>query len=146
MVVTLVTLCALATNTQGGKHLLSDFFSRACLFLCSCFLDYTNINDGHRYLCLTHLLSFLAAYIFCCRRYIPWKIPFSEIKGFSLQKSTELCPITAIIFHTKTGKRCADPTLKWVMDYVNLWRLQINLKLLRERSSMRGPSYSSAAL
>uniref|UniRef100_A0A3B3V281 C-C motif chemokine n=1 Tax=Poecilia latipinna TaxID=48699 RepID=A0A3B3V281_9TELE len=70
------------------------------------------------YLCLTHLLSFLAAYIFCCRRYIPWKIPFSEIKGFSLQKSTELCPITAIIFHTKTGKRCADPTLKWVMDYV----------------------------
>ncbi|XP_014898121.1 C-C motif chemokine 20a.3 [Poecilia latipinna] len=76
MVVTLVTLCALATNTQG-------------------------------------------AYIFCCRRYIPWKIPFSEIKGFSLQKSTELCPITAIIFHTKTGKRCADPTLKWVMDYVS---------------------------
>uniref|UniRef100_A0A3B3Y770 C-C motif chemokine n=1 Tax=Poecilia mexicana TaxID=48701 RepID=A0A3B3Y770_9TELE len=59
-----------------------------------------------------------AAYIFCCRRYVHRKIPFSEIKGFSLQKSTDLCPVRAIIFHTKNGKRCADPSLKWVMDYV----------------------------
>ncbi|XP_054889481.1 C-C motif chemokine 20a.3 isoform X2 [Poeciliopsis prolifica] len=59
-----------------------------------------------------------AAYRFCCRRYFPGKIPLSEIKGFSLQKNTELCPFRAIIFHTNTRKTCADPTKKWVMDYV----------------------------
>uniref|UniRef100_A0A3B3V4H5 C-C motif chemokine n=1 Tax=Poecilia latipinna TaxID=48699 RepID=A0A3B3V4H5_9TELE len=59
-----------------------------------------------------------AAYTFCCRRYVHRKIPFSEIKGFSVQRSTVLCPINAIIFHTNKGNRCADSTQEWVMDYV----------------------------
>uniref|UniRef100_A0A3B5Q264 C-C motif chemokine n=1 Tax=Xiphophorus maculatus TaxID=8083 RepID=A0A3B5Q264_XIPMA len=75
MMVTLVTLCVLATNTH-------------------------------------------AAYIVCCRRYLPGKLPLSEIRGFSLQENKELCQIRAIIFHTRKGERCADPTKKWVMDYV----------------------------
>uniref|UniRef100_A0A3B3WK61 C-C motif chemokine n=1 Tax=Poecilia mexicana TaxID=48701 RepID=A0A3B3WK61_9TELE len=70
-------------------------------------------------LCINYLFFLFTAYIFCCRRYVHRKIPFSEIKGFSLQKSTDLCPVRAIIFHTKNGKRCADPSLKWVMDYVS---------------------------
>uniref|UniRef100_A0A3B3V4G5 C-C motif chemokine n=1 Tax=Poecilia latipinna TaxID=48699 RepID=A0A3B3V4G5_9TELE len=60
-----------------------------------------------------------AAYTFCCRRYVHRKIPFSEIKGFSVQRSTVLCPINAIIFHTNKGNRCADSTQEWVMDYVS---------------------------
>ncbi|KAM4556473.1 C-C motif chemokine 20a.3 [Fundulus diaphanus] len=60
-----------------------------------------------------------AAYIGCCRRYMVGRIRFPDIKGFSVQNSTELCPISAIIFHTKNGKRCANPALEWVMDYVS---------------------------
>ncbi|XP_035993982.1 regakine-1-like [Fundulus heteroclitus] len=60
-----------------------------------------------------------AAHMSCCRRHMVGRIPFSDIKGFSVQKITELCPISAIIFHTKKGKRCANPALAWVMDYVS---------------------------
>ncbi|XP_016535043.1 C-C motif chemokine 20-like, partial [Poecilia formosa] len=70
-------------------------------------------------LCINYLFFLFTAYTFCCRRYTHRKIPFSEIKGFSVQKRTDLCPINAIIFHTKTGKRCADPTQEWVMNYVS---------------------------
>ncbi|XP_032420636.1 C-C motif chemokine 20a.3 [Xiphophorus hellerii] len=75
MMVTLVTLCVLATNTHAA--------------------------------------------LYCCRRHLPGKPRFSDIKGFSVQKQTEFCPISAIIFHTKKGKRCADPALEWVLDYVS---------------------------
>ncbi|XP_053740113.1 C-C motif chemokine 20a.3 [Synchiropus splendidus] len=55
----------------------------------------------------------------CCRRYTTQKIPFPEIRGFSVQTMKEFCSINAIIFHTKKkGKRCTDPTQDWVMDYV----------------------------
>ncbi|XP_032422319.1 C-C motif chemokine 20-like [Xiphophorus hellerii] len=60
-----------------------------------------------------------AGYVYCCRRYLPGRLPFSEIKGFSLQRKTALCPINAIIFHTRKDKRCVDPELEWVKDYVS---------------------------
>ncbi|KAM7379245.1 hypothetical protein PAMP_004810 [Pampus punctatissimus] len=63
-----------------------------------------------------------AAYYTCCRRYTMGKLPFPAIKGYSVQTEKELCPINAIIFHTKKGKVCTDPALKWVMVYVNLLR------------------------
>uniref|UniRef100_A0A3B3TLR8 C-C motif chemokine n=1 Tax=Poecilia latipinna TaxID=48699 RepID=A0A3B3TLR8_9TELE len=65
------------------------------------------------------ILAYRTSYTFCCRRYVHRKIPFSEIKGFSVQRSTVLCPINAIIFHTNKGNRCADSTQEWVMDYVS---------------------------
>ncbi|KAK2822321.1 hypothetical protein Q5P01_022386 [Channa striata] len=76
MVITLLTLCLLATNTSAGYHE-------------------------------------------CCRRYMTVKLPFVAIKGYSVQTNIEMCPINAIIFHTKKGKACTNPALDWVMDYVN---------------------------
>uniref|UniRef100_A0A3P9CTL4 C-C motif chemokine n=1 Tax=Maylandia zebra TaxID=106582 RepID=A0A3P9CTL4_9CICH len=59
------------------------------------------------------------AYPDCCRRYMRGKLPYSAIKGYSVQTDTEMCPINAIIFHTKKGKACANPALKWVIDKQN---------------------------
>ncbi|XP_043990921.1 C-C motif chemokine 20a.3 [Gambusia affinis] len=70
-------------------------------------------------LCVLATNTHAALYGSCCRRYIPVKPKFSDIQGFSVQKRTELCNISAIIFHTKKGKRCADPALGWVLDYVS---------------------------
>ncbi|XP_014329370.2 C-C motif chemokine 20-like [Xiphophorus maculatus] len=55
----------------------------------------------------------------CCARYMPGRLPFSEIKGFSVQKKTPFGSINAIFFHTRKGKRCVDPESKWVKDYVS---------------------------
>uniref|UniRef100_A0A3Q2NSP6 C-C motif chemokine n=1 Tax=Fundulus heteroclitus TaxID=8078 RepID=A0A3Q2NSP6_FUNHE len=66
------------------------------------------------------------AYVSCCRRYMVGRIRYPDIKGFSVQNNSELCPISAIIFHTTKGKRCANPALEWVMDYVN--RIETHLR------------------
>uniref|UniRef100_A0A8C6PTQ2 C-C motif chemokine n=1 Tax=Nothobranchius furzeri TaxID=105023 RepID=A0A8C6PTQ2_NOTFU len=55
----------------------------------------------------------------CCRRYIKGKLRWETIKGYSVQPATEMCPINAIIFHTKMGKVCTDPALNWVIGYVS---------------------------
>ncbi|XP_034039072.1 C-C motif chemokine 20a.3 [Thalassophryne amazonica] len=55
----------------------------------------------------------------CCRQYTRGKIPLNNIKGYSVQTVKEMCPINAIIFHTKRGKVCTNPAFDWVMDYVN---------------------------
>ncbi|PWA25201.1 hypothetical protein CCH79_00005234, partial [Gambusia affinis] len=69
-------------------------------------------------LCVLATNTHAALYGSCCRRYHP-KPKFSDILGFSVQKRIELCNISAIIFHTKKGKRCADPAFGWVLDYVS---------------------------
>uniref|UniRef100_A0A8C9X763 C-C motif chemokine n=1 Tax=Sander lucioperca TaxID=283035 RepID=A0A8C9X763_SANLU len=66
-----------------------------------------------------HLFSFFTVRHGCCRNYMALKIPFANIKGYSVQTVTELCPINAIIFHTKKGQACTNPALHWVMDYIN---------------------------
>uniref|UniRef100_A0A8C8DD55 C-C motif chemokine n=1 Tax=Oryzias sinensis TaxID=183150 RepID=A0A8C8DD55_9TELE len=58
----------------------------------------------------------------CCRTYMKGRLPFPIIKGYSVQTITELCPINAIIFHTRKGKTCANPALNWVMEYVERLR------------------------
>uniref|UniRef100_A0A146VT27 C-C motif chemokine n=1 Tax=Fundulus heteroclitus TaxID=8078 RepID=A0A146VT27_FUNHE len=76
-----------------------------------------------------------ATYLGCCRRYMVGRIRFPDIKGFSVQNHSELCPVVAIIFHTAKGKRCANPALEWVMDYVN--RIEyISLKVHQKATEM----------
>ncbi|XP_076001096.1 C-C motif chemokine 20a.3 [Genypterus blacodes] len=58
----------------------------------------------------------------CCHRYSMGRIPFTIIKGYSVQTITENCGMDAIIFHTTKGKACTNPTLDWVMFYVNRLR------------------------
>ncbi|XP_068605309.1 C-C motif chemokine 20a.3 [Brachionichthys hirsutus] len=67
-----------------------------------------------------------AAYRRCCRSYMSYKskIPFDQIQGFSVQTVKAMCPINAIIFHTKAGKACTNPALRWVMDSVNRLRVK----------------------
>ncbi|XP_008280482.1 C-C motif chemokine 20-like [Stegastes partitus] len=68
----------------------------------------------------------------CCPRYMTVKIPFSAIKGYSVQTVREMCPFDAIIFHTKKGKACTDPALDWVMDYVE--RIKTRAQKVHETS------------
>ncbi|XP_010783753.1 C-C motif chemokine 20a.3 [Notothenia coriiceps] len=72
----------------------------------------------------------------CCRNYMKTKIPFPKIKGYSVQTVTELCPISAIIFHTKKGKACTDPALNWVMYYVD--RLRNKAQMVHMKSTKAG--------
>nr|XP_020471910.1 C-C motif chemokine 20-like [Monopterus albus] len=74
-----------------------------------------------------------AAHYECCRRYMTIKIPFVSIKGYSVQTVAELCPINAIIFHTKKGKACTNPALNWVMDYIN--RLKTKAQMVHIKTS-----------
>ncbi|XP_031136847.1 C-C motif chemokine 20a.3 isoform X1 [Sander lucioperca] len=91
MVITLLTICLMATNTSAA------------------------VRHG------------------CCRNYMALKIPFANIKGYSVQTVTELCPINAIIFHTKKGQACTNPALHWVMDYIN--RLRSKAQLVHIKTS-----------
>ncbi|XP_026230741.1 C-C motif chemokine 20a.3 [Anabas testudineus] len=76
-----------------------------------------------------------AVYYECCRRYMVIKIPFAAIKGYSVQTVTEMCPINAIIFHTKKGKACTNPALNWVMDYVN--RIRNKAQMVHMKTSKK---------
>ncbi|XP_036842753.1 C-C motif chemokine 4-like [Oncorhynchus mykiss] len=60
---------------------------------------------------------------FCCQSYTGGEIPFEVIVGYTLQTTTEICRIPAIIFHTKNGKDlCADPSQSSVIQHVNRLR------------------------
>ncbi|XP_070701614.1 C-C motif chemokine 20a.3 [Pempheris klunzingeri] len=69
----------------------------------------------------------------CCRSYMTTKLPFYAIRGYSVQTISEVCPINAIIFHTKKGKACTNPALNWVMEYIN--RLRNKAQMVHIRTS-----------
>ncbi|XP_040000249.1 C-C motif chemokine 20a.3 [Xiphias gladius] len=69
----------------------------------------------------------------CCRRYMLTKIPFTAIRGYSVQTHKELCSLNAIIFHTRKGKACTNPALNWVMDYVD--RLRNRAQMVHMKTS-----------
>ncbi|CAI5641379.1 unnamed protein product [Oreochromis niloticus] len=74
--------------------------------------------------CLTVNTS--AAYRHCCRGYMTGRLPYSAIKGYSVQTDTEMCPINKLVF-------TADPALKWVMDGVD--RIRNKAQKIHQRSS-----------
>ncbi|XP_028987454.1 C-C motif chemokine 20a.3 [Betta splendens] len=76
-----------------------------------------------------------AVYHECCRGYMTLKLPFSAVRGYSVQTVTELCPINAIIFHTKKGKACTNPAFNWVMDYVN--RIRAKAQMVHIKTSKK---------
>ncbi|XP_072296495.1 C-C motif chemokine 20a.3 [Eucyclogobius newberryi] len=81
------------------------------------------------------ILNTSEAHISCCRRYSTIKLPFSVIRGLSIQTDRELCNINAIIFHTKRGKACFDPASNWVMEYVNRLRNKAHMVHMRTTHS-----------
>ncbi|XP_030431945.1 C-C motif chemokine 20-like [Gopherus evgoodei] len=57
----------------------------------------------------------------CCLSYSTVRLPRGVIKGYTEQLSSEVCDISAIIFHTKNGmKACANPEDRWVKKHL-LW-------------------------
>ncbi|XP_015216549.1 C-C motif chemokine 20-like [Lepisosteus oculatus] len=65
----------------------------------------------------------VAAY--CCTGYSKSQLPFSRIKGYTIQTVHGICNIRAIIFHTIKNKDvCADPAQKWVMDRIQRLKLK----------------------
>eukprot|EP00064_Thunnus_orientalis_P010658 superscaffoldBa00001466_g10684 len=60
----------------------------------------------------------------CCTKYMTGRLPFVKIKGYSVQTVNEMCPINAIIFHTNMGKACTNPSLDWVMKYIDRLRIK----------------------
>ncbi|XP_053160795.1 C-C motif chemokine 20 isoform X2 [Hemicordylus capensis] len=55
----------------------------------------------------------------CCLSYTKTRLPRTAITGFTEQRSSEVCDISAIIFHTKRGfKACADPKEHWVKGHL----------------------------
>uniref|UniRef100_A0A665T567 Chemokine interleukin-8-like domain-containing protein n=1 Tax=Echeneis naucrates TaxID=173247 RepID=A0A665T567_ECHNA len=84
---------------------------------------------------ISDCLFYVSVYVECCRRYMKTRVPFGVIRGYSVQRETELCPINAIIFHTKRGKACTDPAFNWVMEYVN--RLRNAAQLVHKTSKVQ---------
>ncbi|XP_067398604.1 C-C motif chemokine 20-like [Emydura macquarii macquarii] len=57
----------------------------------------------------------------CCLSYMRIELPRRVINGYTEQLSNEVCDISAIIFHTKSGlKACANPEDNWVKKRL-LW-------------------------
>ncbi|XP_031209211.1 C-C motif chemokine 8-like [Mastomys coucha] len=54
----------------------------------------------------------------CCYSLIKLKIPLRVLQSYKRSNNIQ-CPREAVIFQTKRGKLiCADPTQKWVNEYM----------------------------
>ncbi|KAM7379165.1 hypothetical protein PAMP_004735 [Pampus punctatissimus] len=55
----------------------------------------------------------------CCIQWSDTRIPVERIMNYTIQDEV-ICPITAIVFLTKSGKRiCSDPNNKWAQKAKN---------------------------
>ncbi|XP_031599607.2 C-C motif chemokine 20-like [Oreochromis aureus] len=104
------------TVVNGNKDMVTIKAMVIVITLTICLT--ANTSDGYRY---------------CCRRYMIGRLRDFEIKGYSVQTIKEMCPIDAIIFHTKKGKACTNPALKWVMDAVD--RLRTKAQKVHQNNS-----------
>ncbi|NWR92795.1 CCL5 protein, partial [Furnarius figulus] len=59
----------------------------------------------------------------CCFNYISRKLPQAHVKEYFYTSS--LCPQPAVVFITQKNREvCANPSAKWVKEYVNSLELQ----------------------
>ncbi|KAL3054974.1 hypothetical protein OYC64_017821 [Pagothenia borchgrevinki] len=72
----------------------------------------------------------------CCPQWSSTRIKAEKIQDYTIQ-SEGICPITAIVFHTKSGKRiCSDPNTKWAkstMKKVDKKKEEQALQLRRQK-------------
>ncbi|XP_054839822.1 C-C motif chemokine 20 [Eublepharis macularius] len=73
----------------------------------------------------------------CCLSYTKEPLPLKIITGFTIQFSSEVCDINAIIFHLKKGLRaCANPEDGWVKKHLH--RLSKKRKVFKKISQSHG--------
>ncbi|XP_072525275.1 C-C motif chemokine 20-like [Salminus brasiliensis] len=73
----------------------------------------------------------------CCRKYSKGVLPFSHIRGYSIQTIKTVCKIDAIIFHTSYGRNvCADPSQTWVMQSIQMLKHKVET-LTKKKSQQR---------
>ncbi|XP_045919176.1 monocyte chemotactic protein 1B-like isoform X2 [Micropterus dolomieu] len=54
----------------------------------------------------------------CCMQWSNTRIPLKRIVGYTIQ-SEGVCPIAAVMFQTKLGKRiCSDPNSVWAKEAI----------------------------
>ncbi|XP_053564930.1 C-C motif chemokine 20 [Bombina bombina] len=60
----------------------------------------------------------------CCYSYTKKPLPLKVIKGFTMQRSYEVCDIDAVIFITRKFRVCANPDDPWVIKAVKDFSLR----------------------
>ncbi|XP_073432572.1 C-C motif chemokine 20-like isoform X3 [Dendrobates tinctorius] len=74
--------------------------------------------------CLSILLILLLGFQYsasvfdCCYTYTRKSLPPKAIKGYMMQKSSEVCDIDAAILITKKFRVCANPKDTWVLKII----------------------------
>ncbi|XP_044074271.1 eotaxin-like [Siniperca chuatsi] len=72
----------------------------------------------------------------CCMQWSNTRVPVERIMDYTIQ-SEGVCPITAIIFQTKFGKRlCSDPNNKWAKKAI--LKVDVEKALLENRQNEDG--------
>ncbi|KAA8587228.1 eotaxin isoform X1 [Etheostoma spectabile] len=105
-------------------------------------------------LCFTTWMSMVHASIgpmaSCCYWRSKTRVPLERIVDYTNQ-SEGLCPITAVVFKTKLGKRiCSDPNSDWAVKAIQKVDKEKEIKALREKglneesTSVLPPAVSTA--
>ncbi|XP_034039044.1 eotaxin-like [Thalassophryne amazonica] len=101
-------------------------------------------------LCFTWMSSMDTAGIpaqSCCLHWSNKRVPLDKIKNYTIQTDS-VCPITAVIFHTKRGNKiCSSPGSTWTqeaMEKVDKKRKDLQMNI--EESSSSGEPTESIAL
>ncbi|XP_044074272.1 eotaxin-like [Siniperca chuatsi] len=77
----------------------------------------------------------------CCMQWSKTRVPVERIMDYTIQ-SEGVCPITAIIFQTKFGKRlCSDPNNKWAKKAI--LKVDVEKKALLENRQNEDESTSN---
>ncbi|XP_034744717.1 eotaxin-like [Etheostoma cragini] len=105
-------------------------------------------------LCFTTWMSMVHASIGpmagCCYRRSNTRVPLEKIVDYTSQ-SEGLCPITAVVFKTKLGRRiCSDPDSDWAVKAIRKVDKEKETKALQEKglneesTSILPPAVSNA--
>ncbi|XP_034744718.1 monocyte chemotactic protein 1B-like [Etheostoma cragini] len=101
-------------------------------------------------LCFTTWMSMVHASIGpmagCCYWRSNTEVSLDRIVGYTNQ-SKGLCPITAVVFQTKRGKRiCSDPDSDWALKAIRKVDKEKEIKALQKMGGIKGSSSITPAV
>ncbi|XP_072525554.1 C-C motif chemokine 20-like [Salminus brasiliensis] len=74
----------------------------------------------------------------CCRKYSKGVLPFSHIRGYSIQTNKTVCKINAVIFHTSYGRNvCANPFQSWVMQSIRMLKEKVETLMTKKKKAQQ---------